>query len=77
MESVGIRSFYGPYFPAFELNTERYSVSLLIQSECGKTGTRKIPNANIFYVVLMKLNLNAHFPAWNKILATESPLKMM
>ena len=33
--------FSGPYFPAFELNTERYEVSLLIQSECGKIRTRK------------------------------------
>ena len=29
------------YFPAFELNTERSGVSLHIQSECGKTRTRK------------------------------------
>ena len=33
--------FSGPYFPAFGLNTERYSVSLHIQSECGKIRTRK------------------------------------
>ena len=32
--------FSGPYFPAFGLNTERYFVSLLIQSECGKIRTR-------------------------------------
>ena len=25
-----------PHFPAFALNAERYSVSLSIQSECGK-----------------------------------------
>ena len=31
----------GPYFPAFGLNTERYEVSLRIQSECGKIRTRK------------------------------------
>ena len=31
----------GPYFPAFGLNTERYFVSLRIQSECGKIRTRK------------------------------------
>ena len=30
----------GPYFPAFGLNTERYEVSLRIQSECGKIWTR-------------------------------------
>ena len=33
--------FSGSYFPTFELNTERYSVTLRIQSECGKTRTRK------------------------------------
>ena len=33
--------FSGPHFPAFALNTERYSVSLRIQSECGKIRTRK------------------------------------
>ena len=33
--------FSGPYFPVFGLNTERYEVSLRIQSECGKIRTRK------------------------------------
>ena len=33
--------FSGPYFPTFGLNTERYWVSLRIQSECAKTQTRK------------------------------------
>ena len=33
--------FSGPYFCAFGLNTERYSVSLRIQSKCGKMWTRK------------------------------------
>ena len=38
------RVFSGTYFPAFGLNTERYgvySVSLRIQSECGKIRSRK------------------------------------
>ena len=30
----------GPYFPTFGLKTERYFVSLCIQSECGKIRTR-------------------------------------
>ena len=34
-------AFPGPYFPAFALNTERYSVSLCIQSECRKIRARK------------------------------------
>ena len=33
--------FPGPYFPAFELNTERYFVFHRIQSEYGKIRTRK------------------------------------
>ena len=39
------------YFPAFKLNTERYSVSLRIQFECGKIRTRKTPNTGTFYAV--------------------------
>ena len=35
VKSVRIRSFTGSYFPAFGLNTEKYSVSIRIQSECG------------------------------------------
>ena len=53
VNSVRIRSFPGPYFPAFGLNTERYSVrvSLCIQSECGKLQTRKTPNTDSFHAV--------------------------
>ena len=45
--------FSGPFFPAFGLNTERYGVSLRIQSECGEIWIRKAPNTNTFYVVFM------------------------
>ena len=48
VKSVRIRSFSGPYFPAFGLNTERYGVSLRIQSKCRKIRTRKTPNADTF-----------------------------
>ena len=41
MKSVRIRSFSSPYFPTFGLNTERYSISLRIQSECRKIRIRK------------------------------------
>ena len=41
VKSVRIRSYSGPYFPAFELNMERYSVSLRIKSESEKVRTRK------------------------------------
>ena len=49
MSKYGV--FSGPYFPMFGLNTERYSVSLHIQSECGKIRTRITPNTDTFYAV--------------------------
>ena len=51
MTSVRIRSFTGPYFLAFGLDTERYGVSLRIQSECRKIQTKETPNMNTFHVV--------------------------
>ena len=51
VKSVRIRSHSGPYFPAFGLNTERYSVFLRMQSECGKIRTTINPNTDTFYVV--------------------------
>ena len=54
VKSVRIRSFCGPHFPAFGLNTERYRVSLRIQSKCGKIRTRKTLNTNTFYAVLLR-----------------------
>ena len=38
---IRIRSFSGPYYPAFGLNTKIYKVILLIQSKSVKTQTRK------------------------------------
>ena len=58
VKSVRIRSYSGPYFPAFGPNRERYGVSLRIQSECGKIRTRITPNADTFYAVSnIKVNL--------------------
>ena len=48
VKSICISSFSGPYFPAFELSTDRYFVSLRIQSECGKIQTRKTQNTDTF-----------------------------
>ena len=48
VKSVLIQSYSGPHFPAFGLNTERYSVSLRIQSECGEIRTRKNPVSGHF-----------------------------
>ena len=51
VKSAPIWSYYSPYFPASGLNTERYSVSLRIQSKCGKMRTRITLNTNNFYSV--------------------------
>ena len=51
MKSVHIHSFFGPYFPVFGLNTEKYGVSIRIQSECRKIRTRKTPNTDTFHAV--------------------------
>ena len=50
-KNLRIRSYSSPYFPEFGLNTERYSVSLRIQSECGKMWTR-ITLATFYAVVV-------------------------
>ena len=39
VKSVRIRSYSGPYFPAFGLNKEIYSVPLRIHPNAGKYGT--------------------------------------
>ena len=51
VKSTCILSLSGPYFPAFGLNKEIYSVNLYIQSECGKIRTIKILNTGTFYAV--------------------------
>ena len=51
VKSVRIRSYSGPYISGFGLNTERYKVSLRIQSECGKIRTRITPNMDTFHAV--------------------------
>ena len=48
-----MRSYSGPHFPTFELNTERYGVYLRVQSECGKMRTRTVPNTNTFDAVFV------------------------
>ena len=57
VKKVRIRSDSGLHFPAFGLDTERYSVysaSLRIQSECGKIRTRITPSTDTFYAVSNK-----------------------
>ena len=55
-KSVLIRSYTGPYFPAFGLITERYSLYLRIQIECGKIRTKTTPNMDTFYAVIRLKN---------------------
>ena len=45
-------NFSGPYFPAFGLNTERYFVSLHIQSKFKKIRTRKTPYLDTIHAVI-------------------------
>ena len=59
VKSVRIWGYSGLHFPAFGLNTKRYSVSLRIQSECGKTRTRITPNTDNFYAVITNHLLNS------------------
>ena len=51
MRNAHIRNFSGPYFPTFEMITERHFVSLRILSECGKIRSRKTPNTDTFYAL--------------------------
>ena len=50
---VCIRSCFGPHFSAFELNMERYGLSLRIQFKYGKMQTRITPNTGTFYAVFL------------------------
>ena len=51
VKSVRIRIYSCQHFPAFGLNTERYSVSLRIQAECEKMWVRITPNMDTFKAV--------------------------
>ena len=66
VKSVRIRSYSGPYFPAFGLNTED-TVSLRIQSECGKIRTRITPNTDTFHVGYVRSYLQSEVFSWKRI----------
>ena len=51
VKRVRIRSYSGPYFPTFGLNTKKCGVSLRIKSEWEKMRTRITTNADSFYAV--------------------------
>ena len=60
VKSVRIQNFSGPCFPVFGLNREIYSVNIRIQSGCGKIRTRKTPNMDTFYRVLLLAKLRSY-----------------
>ena len=62
MKIVRIWSLPSPHFPAFGLNTERYSASLRIQSECGKVWTRKKRNTDTLHVVVISIKRKNRIP---------------
>ena len=61
VKSVRIRGYSGPHFPAFGLNTEKYGVSLRIQSECGKMWSRITTHMETFQA----LNFTNNLYLWN------------
>ena len=67
VKGVRIRSYSGPHFPVFGLNTDRYGVSLSIQSKCGKMRTRIIPNTGTFYAVKLKMTYFIKLIFWASI----------
>ena len=46
--------FSGPYFPAFGLNTERYSYPSIFSPNAGKYGQEKTPYLDTFHAVISK-----------------------
>ena len=55
VKNVRIRSYSGPHFLVSGLNTERYSVFLRIQSECGEMQTRITPHTDTFHAMIDSL----------------------
>ena len=53
VKSIRIQSYSNLHFPTFRLNTERYSVSLYIESAGGKMRIRTTPNTLTFYGLKM------------------------
>ena len=79
IKSVRIQSYSGPYFPAFGRNTESYGVSLRIQSECRKIGTRTTLNKDTFQVVPIRkihsVNLLIHWENTRQTQGSENTRK--
>ena len=54
VKNVSIRSFSGPYFLAFGLNTEGQGAFLRIQSDCGKYGPEKFRIWKLFKQFILR-----------------------
>ena len=54
VKSVQIRSFSGPYFPAFGMNTEKYSE--ILSQNAGKYGQEKTTYLGTFHAVSYSIN---------------------
>ena len=61
-----IRSFSGQYFPTCGLNTERYGVSLRVQSECGKYRPEKLLIRTLFAQWLAELK-DPHYSRFEEV----------
>ena len=91
-KGLQVRSFSGPYFPLFWLNTEIFGLNLRIQSKCEKYG----PENSVFvqvlcrdcyrilqfrfcylYICLTTFLLQAHFLYCLKKIATEKIKKLV
>ena len=66
---VRIRRFAGPYFRVFVQNTERFGVSLRIQSKSGKMRTRKTSNTYSFHAVIMSKRCIKYHQIWSSFFA--------
>ena len=62
-----IRSYFWSVFSTFGLNTEKYSVSLRIQSKWGKIRTRKTPNKDTFHAVLATVDVWVTIEVFKKL----------
>ena len=84
MKGVQIRSFFWSVFSAFGLNTERYGVSLRIQSNTGKYEPEKTPYLDTFHAVSIiqvficrhsSLTMHNLMTGRNKVLVSLFPLQ--
>ena len=67
MKSVHIRSFYGPYFPAFRLNIERYGVFLRIQSKYFKYGPEILQIRTLFTETMLAEKSKLKLKSYNSV----------